>query len=125
MARILVVDDEEQIVKIFAAFLVKTGFEVIQALGGEEAIGLLRSGGTMDLMILDMKMPRLTGLDVLKAKRDLNDQRPVIIVSGSMGEEKGYDELKEFGFSRKDILYKPVDLFLLLDEVRKKLNMTA
>jgi DNA-binding NtrC family response regulator len=118
-----VVDDEKQIVEIFAAFLAKMGFEVIQAFGGEEAIGLLKSGVTIDLMILDMKMPKVTGLDVLKVKNSLKDARPVIILTGSVGQEKIYHELKEFGFVREDIVYKPVDLFFLLGEVKKKLGM--
>ncbi len=124
MARILVVDDEQQIAAVFAAFLAKVGFEVVQVHGGEQAIGLLKSDEKIDLMILDMKMPVVTGLDVLKAKHALNNITPVIIATGSIGQEKVYKDLEEFGFVRDDIVYKPVDLFLLLDEVKKKLGMT-
>ena len=77
----------------------------------------------MDLMILDMKMPRITGLDVLKVKKDLQDIRPVIILTGSMGQEKIYKDLEGLGFRWEDVIYKPVDLLLLLNEVKKKLGM--
>jgi FixJ family two-component response regulator len=77
----------------------------------------------MDLMILDMKMPKVTGLDVLKVKHGLNDRRPVIIVTGSMGQEEVHAEVKALSFGRENVIHKPVDLFLLLDEVKKQLGM--
>ena len=123
MPKILVVDDEEQIRKVLAEFLTKMGFEVIKAAGGEEAIGLLRSGLDMDLMITDMKMPKVTGLDVLKQKDNLNDARPVIILTGSIDMNGDLSVLKELGLGPYDIVTKPIDLFLLLDAVKKKLPM--
>lgn len=122
MPKILVVDDEEQIRRILVEFLTKMGFEVIQASGGEEAVGLLRSGVGMDLMVIDIKMPKVAGLDVLREKNNLNDVRPVIILTGSLDAETHYPELKELGLGSGDIIYKPVDLFSLLDVVNKKLH---
>lgn len=123
MPKILVVDDEEQIRRILAEFLAKMGFEIIQVSTGEEAIGLLRSGVEMDLMVIDMKMPKVGGLEVLKEKKNLNDVRPTIILTGSIDAEKHYTGLKELGFVPGDIIYKPVDLFELLNVVKKKLHM--
>lgn len=123
MPKILLVDDEEQIRRILVEFLTKMGFEIIQASGGEEVVGLLRSGVEMDLMVIDMKMPKVAGLDVLREKNNLKDVRPVIILTGSIEAEKHYAGLKELGFGPDDIVYKPVDLFLLLDAVKKKLHM--
>jgi len=124
MSKILVVDDEEQIRRILAEFLAKMGFEVIQASTGEEAIRLLRSGAEMDLMVVDIKMPTIGGLEVLKEKKNLHNVRPVIVLTGSVDAERHYAAgLKELGLDPGDIIYKPVDLFLLLDEVRKKLGM--
>ena len=123
MAKILLVDDEKKIVEILALFLAKMGFEIISLFGGEEAVEFLKSGKKADLMLLDMKMPKVTGLDVLKEKKSLNDTTPVIILTGSTGQEEAYEQLKEFGFSREDIIYKPVDLFFLLTEIKKKLDM--
>jgi DNA-binding response OmpR family regulator len=125
MPKILVVDDEERIRRVLAEFLAKMGFEVIQAPGGEEAIAMIRSGAELDLMIVDMKMPKVAGFDVLKEKYNLNDQRPVIILTGSIDAEHYYAELRELGYSLKDdIVYKPVDLFVLLDVMKKKLHIT-
>jgi CheY-like chemotaxis protein len=122
MPKILVVDDEEQIRKVLLEFLAKMGFEIIQASTGEEAIRLLKSGVEMDLMVIDMKMPKVVGLEVLKEKKNLGDVRPVIILTGSIDAEKHYDlELKELGLGPDDIIYKPVDLFVFLDLIKKKL----
>ena len=121
MTKIMVVDDEKQILDIYSALLVKKGFEVIQASGGKEACDVLLSGVPLDLIILDMKMPQVTGLDVLNLRHKLRNSTPVIIVSGSMGQEEAYRGLEEFGFKVEDILYKPVDLYLLLDMINKKL----
>lgn len=122
MSKVLVVDDEEQIRRILAEFLTKMGFEVIQASGGEEAIRLLKSDEQIDIFVVDMKMPKVTGSDVLKEKKMLNDVRPVIILTGSITLEKDIGALKELGVGPDDILTKPIDLFLFLEVVKKKLH---
>lgn len=125
MARILVADDEKEILSIFTAFLTKTGFEIVPAPGGAEAINCLRSGEKIDLVVLDMEMPQVKGLDVLQAKKDLRNSAPVIIVTGSMVSGKTLEALAAFGVGREDVLPKPVDLFVLLDTVRDKLAVNA
>ncbi|MBF0331020.1 MAG: response regulator [Candidatus Omnitrophica bacterium] len=121
MAKILVVDDEEMIRKILVRVLMKAGYEVIQASGGAEAIEVLKSGVHLDMMVTDMKMPTVTGIDVLKAKKDLNDLTPVIILTGVLNEQQDYTELNRLGLGAQDILYKPIDLLLFLDAVKNKL----
>jgi DNA-binding NtrC family response regulator len=124
MYKILVVDDEPGIAKVLQDFLVKSGFAVTQSLGGEEALKILNSETKTDLMVLDMKMPKLTGMDVLKEMEGIKRKIPTIILTGSVDAEKYLIDLAKFGYTEKDILYKPVDLFLLLDMVKKKLKIT-
>lgn len=124
MHKILIVDDEEKIRDVLAKFLVKAGFEVIQAPGGQEAIEILRQDGKIDLMVLDMKMPEVSGVDILQEMRNLNKTLPVILLTGSIDAEKYLISLKELGFAEENICYKPVDLFALLDLVKKKLVIT-
>ena len=76
MAEILVIDDEYQILDILERFLVKMGFQVITALGGEEGIKAIDSQD-VDLIILDMKMPKVTGIDVL----NLHELKTYILLS--------------------------------------------
>jgi len=125
MHKILVVDDESRIAKVLQDFLVKMGFEVTVASGGEKAIEILDSGATPDLIILDMKMPKVTGPEVLKHMQGINCKVPTIILTGSIDAEKYLQDLKELRFSSENIVYKPLDLFTLLEMVKKKLKITA
>jgi DNA-binding response OmpR family regulator len=122
MVSILVVDDEERILKLLSVFLAKKGFDVHEASGGGAAIEVLRSRVKIELMIIDMKMPHITGLDVIKEKNRLKNICPVIMLTGVLSEEKDIAEFCALGLSEQDILYKPVDLFVLLDAVTKKLE---
>jgi CheY-like chemotaxis protein len=121
MYKILVIDDEQEIVKILEEFLTKTGFSVITAAGGEEGIKVLNSAQKLDLMIMDMRMPKVNGVDVLKEMKRINKNIPVIILTGSIDASRHEKDLKELGYSRDDIVSKPIDLFLLLAMAKKKL----
>jgi len=121
--KILVVDDEPNIVKVFETFLIKGGFEVIKAAGGEEAKKVLNSDTKIDLMLLDMKMPKVSGIDVINEMVRINKKIPAIILTGSVDAEKYLIDLKALGYSREDILYKPADLFELLELIKKKLGI--
>jgi CheY-like chemotaxis protein len=123
MYKILVVDDEARIAKVLEEFLVKSGFEVIKALGGEEAIKVLGSEAKVDLMLLDIKMPKITGVDVIKEMGKINRKIPLIILTGSIDAEKYLVDLKGLGYTGTGVIYKPVDLFVLLDLVKKKLQI--
>lgn len=123
MHRILVVDDEPEILKILEEFLAKMGFEAVTALGGERAIEILKSEVKIDLAVLDMKMPQVKGTDVLREMKKINKEIPVIILTGSIDVKKYIDGLKELGYNENDICYKPVDLYALLSMVKKKLGL--
>jgi DNA-binding response OmpR family regulator len=122
MYRILVVDDEAEIAKVLEEFLIKSGFEIIKALDGEEAIEILSSDIKIDLLILDMKMPKVAGFDVIEEMEKINKKIPLIILTGSVDAEKYLVDFKKLGYTMEDILYKPVDLFVLLDKVKNKLH---
>ncbi len=124
MARILVVDDEEQIRGLLASFFTRTGFEVTLASGGEEAVRLLKSGILIDLMILDMTMPKVTGADVLKEKKSLKNTSPVLLLTGNTAWNKTNVNPETLGIQLEDVVYKPVDLFILLAMVKNKLGMS-
>jgi len=123
MYKILVVDDEARIVDIMEKFLKINGFDVMKAIGGEAAIRLLSGDAQFDLMLLDMKMPNVNGIDVVRKKEELGKNFPVLLLTGSIDAEKHLDVLRESGFTFDDILYKPIDLPALLGMVRKKLNI--
>ena len=123
MYKILVIDDESEIANILKRFLVKMGFEVEMILGGEEAIKVLRSGIKPDLVTLDMKMPKVGGFRILEEMHRINLKVPVIILTGSLDAEQYENDLIRLGYSREDIVYKPVDLFAFLNQAKKKLGI--
>ncbi|OIO36248.1 MAG: hypothetical protein AUJ74_03270 [Candidatus Omnitrophica bacterium CG1_02_44_16] len=123
MAKILIVDDEVEILKIFQQFLIMSGFEVILASGGREAVKIIRSGQRIDLMVLDLVMPGYPGVDVLSDMKDAGISLPYIILSGTMELHDFIDELKALGCPRQDIYSKPIDLKELLEVLKKKLAL--
>jgi DNA-binding response OmpR family regulator len=123
MDRLLVVDDELEIVKILEKYLTKVGFEVIATSDGNKAISLLSEDKALKMIILDMKMPKVKGIDILKNMAASNIKLPVIILTGSFDEEKYLSDLKELGYNHDDILLKPIDLNTLLTMVNKKLGL--
>jgi len=122
MKKILVVDDELRIIKILEEFLTIKGFEVVTSLGAENIDKILDSDKTIDLMILDMKMPRISGMTILQEMKDKKIDMPVIIFTGSVDMKKYRNELKEMGYDYLDALYKPVNLQELLDKINSKLS---
>jgi DNA-binding response OmpR family regulator len=98
--RILVVDDEPQIRRIMRAILVAKRYEVTEVECGEDALKLIRSE-KYDLMLLDINMPGITGLDVCREVRTSFDI-PIIIMSA--GEE---NKARALEVGANDYLKKP------------------
>jgi len=116
MDKILVVDDEPEIVNTLEEFLTKRGFGVITASDGSQAVEIINSGDEIDLVLLDIKMPKMQGVDVLKK---INRQIPVIVLTGSV-DEKYAEEVRDMGYGNVDVLSKPIDLYLLLNSIKRK-----
>lgn len=121
MHRILAVDDEVEISAILDKFLTKCGYEVIISNDGQKALDIIRSDTAIDLIILDIKMLGMTGIDVLKEKAAMSNDIPVLILSGSLGVQENVDELNKLGYDENYILYKPVDLNELLTRIKQEL----
>jgi len=125
MQKILVLDDEVRIVEILERFLTRMGYQVLTAYDGEKALEILKSQEKVDLLVLDIRMPKLTGIDVLQELKKTGIKLPIIILSGSLELHKYIDEIKSLGFSEESLMYKPVDLFALLDKIKNALAQTA
>ena len=78
--RILIVDDEEVLRDVLDAVLRREGFDVVSASSGEEALSLL-DGEEIDLVILDIMLPGISGIDTLRSIRISNPHLPVIIIT--------------------------------------------
>lgn len=109
MARVLVVDDEPDAVELLQEFLTGKGYEVVTAFNGEEAIQRVKADRP-HLILLDVRMPGMTGLDVLKQVRQIDQEVGVIMVTAVNEEETGRQALALGAF---DYIVKPLDLAYL------------
>lgn len=119
MSKILLVDDEKDIVEFLQYNLEAEGFDVISAFNGEEA--LIKAKENPDLVILDVMMPKLSGYDVCKKLRmdKAFDDVPIIFLTAKTGE---FDELKGFDLGGDDYIKKPVSPKMLVARVKSKLK---
>jgi len=109
MAKILVVDDEPEVCSVFEEFLSGKGYQVLTANSGEEAVAKFRRENPI-LVLLDISMPGMTGVEVLKKIRQLNEEVGIIMVSALQDEELAKDSLQS---GASDYIMKPVDLTYL------------
>jgi DNA-binding NtrC family response regulator len=79
--RILIVDDEEVLRDVLDAVLRREGFDVVSAASGEEALSLLDGDEEIDLVILDIMLPGISGIDTLRSMRISNPHLPVIVIT--------------------------------------------
>ena len=105
--KILVVDDESRMRKLVRDFLVKKGYEVLEAADGEEALDLFYADTKIALIILDVMMPKMNGWEVCKEIRQTS-KVPIIMLTakcdesdGLIGFELGVDEYVTKPFSPK------------------------
>ena len=118
--RILIVDDEEQILKLFSRMLEKENHEIHTALSGREALNLMKTI-TFDLILLDLNMPKMNGTETLRGIREIDQHVPVYLVSAFHNEFHDIlKEMKSDGISF-EILNKPIEKKQLVLAVESEL----
>jgi two-component system, OmpR family, KDP operon response regulator KdpE len=115
--KVLVVDDEPPIRKLLRMGLSTQGYEILDAPNGKTALALLESGP--DLVILDLGLPDIQGLDLLAMIRARNDAVPIIVLS-SRGDEAG--KVRALDLGADDYLTKPFGMEELLARMRAALR---
>ena len=118
-ARILVVDDEELIRDLLKMVLMDEGYTVVTAADGEEAIQRLESS-PFDLVITDLVMPKVNGVEVLRAAKRIDPNYPVMVITGYPSVET-VTKLVRLGAG--DYLTKPFNLDVVKVTVAKLLEM--
>ncbi len=116
--RILVVDDEAALRNVLSSELHTEGYVVSTASDGDEAIELLQAH-SIDLVLLDIKMPRVDGFQVLRYVKEKLPQVKVIMLTG-FADLKNAIESKKLG--AEDFISKPYDLVDLLTTVERVLT---
>lgn len=118
--KILVVDDESRMRKLVKDFLVKEEFTVLEAADGEEALDIFYAEKGIELVILDVMMPRMNGWEVLKEIRQTS-KVPVIMLTAKSGES---DELQGFELGVDEYITKPFSPKILVARVQAILRRT-
>jgi len=113
--KILVVDDEVEVVNFLCVFLERLGLNAEKATCGKEALEIF-SRNRPEWVFLDIKMPDMNGLEVLKKMKEIDPNIKVIMITGR-NDESAQNEAQALGAS--DYLIKPIDLDDLAAKITK------
>lgn len=114
--RILLVDDEPILLKAVEFKLKKEGMEVTTASNGEDAVEILQNSDSFDLLISDVMMPGLSGMELLKSVKANNSQMKVLLLTGLKTEDTVVDA---FDMGADDFMTKPFNPKELVLRVKK------
>jgi signal transduction histidine kinase len=101
---ILVIDDEVAMLKTLSAGLEDMGYKVTTAVNGQEALALIK-GQPFNIVIADIKLPDISGLEILETAKELNPETAVIIITGHASIETAVDAINEGAYA---YILKPV-----------------
>ena len=118
---ILVADDDPVIRRNLRVLMEAEGYRVVEAADGMEAAKALEASSVI-LVLLDLKMPKCTGLDVLRDHQDRLEDTPVIVITALGGSSAAIEAMKLGAY---DYITKPFDLDDVLFTVRRALEQTA
>ena len=118
MADILIIDDEKAIRKTLTEILSFEGYKIDEAADGEEGLKKFKEK-TFDLVLCDIKMPKLDGIEFLQKAGEINPDVPIIMISGHGNIETAVEAVKKGAY---DYISKPPDLNRLLITIRNAMD---
>lgn len=118
MSNILIIDDEKAIRKTLSEILSYEGYKIDEAGDGEEGLKKLREK-EFDVVLCDIKMPKVDGLEFLERSRETNADTPIIMISGHGTIETAVEAVKKGAY---DYISKPPDLNRLLITIRNAMD---
>ncbi len=121
MPDILIIDDEKAIRKTLSEILSFEGYKVDEAADGEEGVKKIKEK-TYDLVLCDIKMPKLDGIEFLQKSNEINPDVPVIMISGHGNIETAVEAVKKGAY---DYISKPPDLNRLLITIRNAMDKST
>jgi DNA-binding NtrC family response regulator len=121
---ILIVDDDPTQRRLMRAVCEKAGFPVLQAENGEEALSKLQSeeGSSASLMMLDLRMPGLGGMETLKRAKSIRDDLPVIVLTAQGGIDTVVEAMQN---GATDFFVKPASPERVVVSINNALNLTT
>jgi two-component system nitrogen regulation response regulator NtrX len=120
MSKILIIEDEEQIRRVLIRILTDedSKFEIFEASDGKKGLDLIKKE-SFDLVLCDIKMPKLDGIELLQKAKKINSTLPFIMLTGHGNIETAVDSMKLGAY---DFISKPPDLNRLINSVRNALE---
>jgi DNA-binding NtrC family response regulator len=115
MMKVLLVDDEAPFVEALAKRLDKRGVTIFTAFSGQEAIQKLEDNSQIDVVVLDVKMPGMDGIDTLKAIKAAHPMIEVVMLTGHATVESAIEGMK---YGALDYLMKPCEMEILLTKLQ-------
>lgn len=111
--KILLADDEDLLRKLIKDFLVRDGYEVLEAADGTSAVEVFEKNNDISLVILDVMMPKLNGWDACRVIRSKSNV-PIMMLTAKDSE---FDELESFDSGADEFISKPVSTKILLARI--------
>ncbi len=118
MPSILIIDDEKSIRKTLNEILSFEGYKIDEAADGDEGLKKFKEKN-YDLVLCDIKMPKLDGIEFLEKAKEINNETPIIIISGHGNIETAVEAVKKGAF---DYISKPPDLNRMLITLRNAME---
>ena len=119
MRRVLVVDDEENLRVVLRTLLRRHGYEVETASSGEEALGMVDSFGP-DVVLTDVRMPKMGGLDLLSTLKAKGNEATVIVMSAYGNMDLALDAMKAGAYDYVQKPFKPDEVVLALRKAEER-----
>src|SRR5215204_2208041 len=118
MSNILIIDDEKAIRKTLTEILSFEGYDIVEAADGEEGLRQFKEKA-YDVVLCDIKMPKVDGIDFLQKAIESNPDVPIIMISGHGNIETAVEAVKKGAY---DFIQKPPDLNRLLITIRNAME---
>jgi DNA-binding NtrC family response regulator len=116
---VLVVDDEAGVRRMICTLLEREGYRTLDAAGGEEALAIVRADAEVGLVLTDVRMPGMNGLQLEQAIRGIRSELPVLLMSGEVTREWVVRLIREHP---ANVIRKPFESAELLAKVRELLG---
>jgi len=120
-AKVLLVDDDPQVRRALRTTLTSAGYVVVEARSGEEALEEVQAGGAVDMVLLDLKMPGIGGLEACRRIRAIFDV-PILVISVLRTQE---EKVQAFDAGADDYLVKPFGIQELLSRIHALRRRTS
>jgi CheY-like chemotaxis protein len=120
---VLLVDDEDMVRLLLSEWLTSKGFAVTVAASAEAALALLRDGLPVDLLLTDLSMPDMDGIELIRAAQAARGNLPAILLTGNISAARV--AIEGFAGSNCTVLHKPVHLDALPDRIMMALQKAS